>query len=154
MKTIIPTIIAIILLSACGHRPPKAAITYLPADTAHFHYFTDSIPRFVSQSQLDAVLEQLADGDNFLFPDLYPIIDTLPIISADPFTLAERLEKEGFEQTKGGHGNWEKGPRFRYRMYEKDGLQCRIFKAYAFNEKGADGDYNLRAYEQIECRKK
>lgn len=103
---------------------------------------------------MDNIMKNLSDRDNFLFIDLYPAIDTLPEISADPFILAERLEQSGFTQIDGGSGNWEKGLRFRYREYEKDSLQSQIYKAYMFNELGKDSCYNVVAYEQINCKKK
>ncbi len=134
-------------LGSCRNNSPKP----VEVDPSQIHSFTDSPPRFVHQAQLDKLLKRLSDGDNLVFTDLYPLIDTLPEMSADRFLLAERLERLGFTQTGGGNGNWENGPRFRHREYENENLRCRLYKAYVYNEPDKGGDYTLVAYEQIEC---
>ncbi len=155
MKSIFYTLISFFFLASCvNHQKPEASRVNFRIDTSLIHYFSDSIPCFVDQIQLDSILENLSANNNFLFIDMYPVMDTLPEISADTFILAVRLEKLGFVQTGGGNGNWEHGPRFRYREYENDSLHCRIYKAYLYHEADKDSCYNLLAYEQIECRKK
>ena len=147
-------IVTSFLTGACkNNTSPKNTMNFV-ADTFPFHIVTDNVPQFAKQNQLDSILNNLSYSDHFLFTDLYPIIEILPPAHEDHFILASRLEELGFEQIDGGRGNWEKGPRFYYCLYEKDSLQCRVYKMYQLNEMNEDSCYNMVVYEQIECLKK
>ena len=154
-------ILALLLAAAihgcAGKRTGKNTVNDV-IDASHIQYLIDSLfvstPCFVSQIEMEKILRNISEGDNFLFTDLYPVIDTLVGITKDTtFILAERLEKMGFVYVNGGWGNWAKGPRLRYREYEKDNLQCKITKFYMYNEQMEDGYYNLIAFEHIVCMK-
>ena len=143
------------LVTSCVSNRTKENTKNISAiDPSQIHYFTDSVPCFVSQVQMDSVLKNISEGDNFLFIDLYSVFDTLPEASADSFILAERLEQMDFVHISWGRGNWEKGPRFSHYEYEKDSLLYTIYKFYQYNEADKNGYYNLIAFEQIECKKK
>ena len=146
----------IILLVACRNNAPQENKTDVAMDTLPFYHITNNKPQFVKQKQMDSLLINLSANDNFLFVDLYPIIDTLPPAHEDNFILEERLEELGFEyiEYSGGRGNWEKGPRFYSRKYEKGNLRCVIYKMYQVYKKGDDDYYNMIVYEQIECKEK
>ncbi|MDR2840416.1 MAG: hypothetical protein LBV75_04005 [Paludibacter sp.] len=113
----------------------------------------ESIPKYVSVKSLDKILKELSENNNFVFTDMYPVIDTLPIIENDIFLLADHLDKLGFEWIDGGWGNHDNGARFRYRVYIKDNLKCEIYKIYQTNKMHADGYYDMIVYEQIKCSK-
>jgi len=151
------SIIAIVtLLIACKNNVSPINRVDLEMDTLPFYHITSNTPQFVKQNQLDSLLTNLSANDNFLFVDLYPVIDTLPPAHEDNFILEERLEELGFEyiENSWGRGNWEKGPRFYSGEFEKGELRCRIYKMYQAYEKGEDGNYNMIVYEQIECGEK
>ena len=148
-------IATVVLLGSCRNNAPKENTENL-VDTLPFHYITKNAPQFASKNQLDSLLANLSANDNFLFVDLYPIIDTLPAAHEDNFILMERLEELGFEHVEysGGRGNWEKGPRFYHSKYEKGNIICDVYKMYQVYEEGKDGYYNMIVYEQIECGEK
>ena len=146
-----------VLLGSCRNNTPKENVPQENAknlvDALPFYHITTNAPQFVSKIQLDSLLANLSPNDNFLFVDLYPIIDTLPAAHEDNFILEERLEELGFEYVKysGGRGNWQKGPRFYHSKYEKGNIRCSVYKMYQVYEKGEDDYYNMIVYEQIDC---
>jgi hypothetical protein len=142
-----------VLLGSCKNNAAKENTVDL-GNTFPFHYLTDSAPQFVRQNQLDNILKNLSCNDNFLFVDLYPIVDELPPAHEDNFILAERLQDLGFELVDWGRGNWQNGPRFYHYLFEKDNLQCTVYKMYQSHEMDKDSCYNMVVYEQIECREK
>ncbi len=144
--------------NSCSQNTTSPNADNMILDTSKYAYFTDSVPTFADKTQLDAILKNLAAGDNFLFTDFYLVMDTLPEADTDPFILAEHLKQLGFKMVDWGRGNWDrgthKGPRFYYEMYEKNNLFCNVYKLFAYNELMQDSSSNLMAYEQIECFKK
>lgn len=118
--------------------------------------FGESTPIQVGKQSLDSILNTLAAGDSYIFTDLYPIIDTLPNLIDDSFILIDKLENLGYSYVKGtgGRGNYQYGPRFGHATYEKDSIQCDVYKAFQYHQLQKDSTYSLLPYEQIECRRK
>lgn len=115
--------------------------------------FGYALPRHADSQHIDSLLATLNAGDSYVFTDLYPITDTLPFADDDSFMLAEKFEQLGYTYVSGGRGNYENGPRFRYRGYENDSLRYDVYKAYQYHQLQPDSSYNLLVFEQIECSK-
>lgn len=81
---------------------------------------------------------------------LYPILNELPA-DEQGSQVKQILIKNGFVQTDGGRGNWEKGPRFTQSTWKKDSCTCIAIKKYYYNRKMADGAYDLRVTERLIC---
>jgi len=150
-KSIIFIVFTVVLVAVSGRKSP-AAVNAEQVPTTLFYSFSENEPQYVCGKLMDSIIDKLADNAGFLFIDLYPIVDTLPLLQDDRFFLAEKLDSRGFRWTDGGNGNWERGPRFRYRKYVNDSLACSVYKAYQIHEMNADSSYNALVYEQITCK--
>ena len=82
---------------------------------------------------------------------LYKNLDTLPSLTNDSTFVKTLLTENGFLLVDWGVGNWEKGPRFVYSKYRKEGCNCSIYKKYYSGKKQKDGSYNLRVSERLIC---
>lgn len=85
------------------------------------------------------------------FQGIYPILDTLPNANDDYSTIYNYLKEYGFVLNGNGRGNWEKGPRFIMLELKRGDCHCKVYKKYYYNEKSADGTYNLKVTERIVC---
>lgn len=85
------------------------------------------------------------------YTGLYPIIDTLPVITNDSIYMDTLLKAMGMRYVTSGWGNWEKGPRIFSMTLALDACTCQVHKAYIYNTMRADSTWNLRVTERVIC---
>lgn len=110
-----------------------------------------TIVNMVDAGELDNLVLNFCDTFSMEFTGLYPISDSLPPLMQDNTMIKKLLLEKGFSNVDWGSGNWEKGPRFIYLKFTKDGCNCNTFKKYYYNVKQREGYYNLRITERIIC---